>query len=694
MSWSLVGLPELFSGLSFSTLVPIFIGGGIVSAVALALIRRILGMRAALKRGYAGAQLHTQVVKTFSLVTIIPTVVISIFSIAFFYYGIKDWFNERITIVLQESVAVAEAYLAEHERTLRADAGAMANDIARELPLAHANPAMFSEILNSQVALRSLSEAVVLAEHRELARSLLSFSLSFETLPDNVIDAARAGEVVIFKRDDRIFAVVALDAFQETYLVVSRMVDGKILNHIAESEGAARTFEEQKNTINQLQMIFVVVFILVTLMLLLGVIWYGISFASRLAIPLITLAQATERVRAGDYSIQIEDDTDHEEMQMLIRHFNRMTEQLYQQRMELTQATRMLDQRRRFMETVLGGVSAGIIALDTNFVVSLSNISAMHLLGFHHERNMIGQSLRTLVPELSAVLEHAQKYQSTIHQEQVEIRRGNKIMIFQVKISAEMSQSYIEGFIVTLDDITPLIAAQRSAAWSDVARRVAHEIKNPLTPIKLSVDRLRKKFIPEDAVEREAFLRYLETISRHLRDIGRIVEEFSSFARMPAPRFAVVDIKPLLESACFSCETSFPEVRCFFESLESEIFLLCDEAQLSQVMTNLLKNAAESIERREDQSEQGWIHMQCVATPQTWVLTVNDNGVGFPEELIPRIMEPYVTTRSKGTGLGLAIVKKIIEDHKGSITVENREGGGAIVCIIFPRNLAILEKDG
>ncbi len=662
----------------------ITVAGIIAFVIGLAMLRKLLRLRTALKHGYAGSQLQTRVVKTFALVTIIPTIVISLFSIFFFYIGIQDWFNDRITTVLGESAAVAETYLEEHRANLQADAQAMAHDLQRDVHLSLTNPTVFSQILNGQVALRSLNEAVVLQQRQVVARSLLSFSLNFDSLPTEVVTRAREGEVALTERDDRIFAIVAIDPLLESYLVISRLVDSDVMSHLERSRGASQEYSNLKASIEQFQLVFMIAFILVTLVLLFAVILYGIEFASRMTTPLTTVAQATERVRAGDYSIQIEEGTGNEEMDRLIHHFNRMTEQLNTQRLELTQANRMLDQRRRFSETVLSGVTAGVIAIDTTLAISLCNDRALALLGYADEKELVGRSLRSVIPDLSVFLSQVMQSPGEVHEEQVTLKKGEQSVTLQVKVSAEISHQYVEGFIVTLDDITPLISAQRSAAWSDVARRVAHEIKNPLTPIKLSVERLRKKFTPQEEVGAESFNRYLDTITRHLKDIGTIVEEFSSFARMPAPTFEEVALKPMLEKAMFSAETAHSDVEFLLFPSDAEQKIVCDEGLMNQVLTNLLKNAAESIERRTDTSAKGRVEVEYHTQHGVLMLNLHDNGVGFPEQLIHKIMEPYVTTRAKGTGLGLAIVKKIIEDHKGTISLSNAEGGGAVISIMLP----------
>jgi two-component system, NtrC family, nitrogen regulation sensor histidine kinase NtrY len=677
---------------SHEGLIPLIIAA-ITTMIASFLIgRRLLRLRNVLKRGIAGSQLQNKVVKVFSLVTIIPTIIISVFSILFFYYGIKDWFNQSINTVLNESVAVAESYLEEHKTNLRADAMAMAKDLQRELHLAFANPQLFENIVNGQVTVRTLSEAIIMQNQKVIARSNLSFSFIFETIPEHVLENAKGGNVATLEMDDRLFAIVALDPVSNIYLVISRLIDAKVLQHIEESKGAAASYANVSENINNLQILFITGFIFVTIFLLLAVIWYGINFAQRLTIPLITLAQATQRVGEGDYSIQIDNIKDNDEMDMLIAHFNRMTEQLQKQRQELTQATRMLDQRRRFTETILEGVSAGIVALDNNFIITLCNHSALRLLGFKAESELRSKSLAKIIPEFENLLEKVRLNPSEVHQEQVALRHHGINFILQAKVSAESSQAYVEGFIVALDDITPLIAAQRSAAWSDVARRVAHEIKNPLTPIKLSLDRLKKKFEPDTPELKESYHKYIGTISRHIADISRIVEEFSAFARLPAPKMQEINICALLEQAIFSAETMHQQITYGLTTSNPNIMLQVDEVQMSQVFTNLLKNAAESIERLENQYARGQIDVMLRHNDNAVTIDIADNGIGFPPELLPRIMEPYVSTRSKGTGLGLAIVKKIIEDHKGTISLGNRSMGGAIITISLPRPIAINKK--
>ena len=656
----------------------------ILSAVVL---RRVMRLWRSLRRGSAGSQLQSRVVMAFSLVTLLPTLVITVFAGVLFQYGVKAWFDERVSTALEASVTVAEAYLKEHKATLRADAIAMANDLQRDLPLSVLQPKLFGTILNNQVALRELSEALVLRENIPIARSALSFSLMFESLPSELLESARSGEIPIVDRQDRILAVAQIDPVSQTYLIITRLVDPKVLGHVDQARGTVQQYLELKSQIANLQIQFTVIFVLMAGLLLLSVMWYGMLFASRLVVPLSRLINATERVRAGDYSIKLEVGEEEDEISTLIRRFNRMTGQLRTQRDDLTQANRELDQRSRFSEAVLEGVSSGIIALDIDQRVRLHNRAAQQLLQLDKLEDLREMPLSVLLPPFAGILRRAWEDPYHPQQEDITLQQENRTLTLLTRITAELQGGLIEGFVVTFDDISPLLAAQRRAAWADVARRVAHEIKNPLTPITLSAERLRKKFAPSTPEDRESFDRYLDTITRHIRDIGGIVEEFVSFARMPMPKLKPELLQPLLQKAAFSAETAAPGVTVDVRMERDDLLLVCDEGQMNQVFTNLLKNACEAIDRRseeEKKAEAGYIIVDAYTDAGNLLISVSDNGPGLPEDKLDKLTEPYVTTREKGTGLGLAIVKKIVEDHKGSMSLANHPQGGACITLIFP----------
>jgi len=652
--------------------------------------QRMWKMWSALKQGSVGSRLQTRVVTAFSLAVLFPTLAVSIFAALFFHQGITSWFDERVGTALDESIFVAEAYLDEHQETLRADILAMSNDLHRELDLASYNPAMFQKVINTQALLRSLTEAIIFRRDHVLARSRLSFSFTFEQIPENILARARQGEIVIINDSDKIVAIICIDPTSETYLVISRLVDPKVLQHLENAQGAAGEYRNLRQRISDLQFQFSVVFVLVTLLLLSAVIWYGMAFVSRLVVPLSHLIKATEHIRAGDYSIRIDTKTADGELITLIERFNRMAEQLDSNRKDLMFANRQIDERRRFAQAVLEGASAGVIAVNPQDIITLSNRSALRLLKFDETSTIYGQSITSVLPEIGTLLTEAKSKPRKLHQKDIFcLRPDGSNLTLHVRITSEMQGEVVEGYIVTFDDITILVSAQRRAAWADVARRIAHEIKNPLTPIQLSTERLRKKFLPEDAEAQSNFRRYLDTIARHTSDIGSMVDEFVSFARMPTPVFTTIDLSSILDKNVFSTQTAYGHIAYHLHIPSAPISINGDERQIGQALNNLLKNAAEAFEQRKESPEHtphppASVSITLSTQPHFAEITIEDNGNGFPPELMDTIMEPYVTTREKGTGLGLAIVKKTIEDHGGTITLTNRDEGGARIHILLP----------
>jgi len=367
-----------------------------------------------------------------------------------------------------------------------------------------------------------------------------------------------------------------------------------------------------------------------------------------------------------------------DEIANLGRTFNRMISQLDSQRRDLIDANRVADERRRFTEAVLLGVSAGIIAIDAARRITLHNRTAPALLG--REGSMVGETIESVLPDVLALVQQVEKKPESIASGQMAVPVGEKRVMLHVQVTAEQFGQSIESYIVTFDDITELVAAQRSAAWADVARRIAHEIKNPLTPITLSAERIRKKFGPGVAAEeKESFEKYLDTIARHTRDIGRMVEEFVAYARMPTSVMREENLTSIVRKAVFSAQTANPDIAYVQELPEQPVPLLCDEGQLGQALLNILKNAAEALEGRDGRR----ITIRLRVEANAISLSIEDNGAGFPPDKIAKLTEPYVTTRSKGTGLGLAIVKRTVEEHKGTLTLSNAESGGARVVMLF-----------
>ena len=651
----------------------------------------------ALKRGSVGSRLQTRIVLIFSLITMIPTSTVAIFSALFLNAGIEAWFSERVNTGLEESVAVAEAYLSEHRNLIRADARAMANDIDRALYEGLKKPSALNQIVSGQAALRSLTEAVILQRGQVLAQTSLSFSLAFEGLPAQTMEMADSGQMVVIADDDKIRAVIKLKSLPDSFLIVGRLIDERVVKHMENTQAAVNEYRQVKSKLSNIQIQFSSMFILVALLLLLAAIWYGMYFAARLVVPISHLIEAAERVRAGDYATRVGEGPKDDELATLGRAFNRMTNQLASQRRDLMKANRQLDSRRRFSEAVLAGVSAGVIALDNNRLITLHNRSALKLLRFAEDKHLEELDIAEVLPEVLPQLEQVMAQPDQLAQADVTVQRNEKQLTLHVRIAAQVFDGELESFILTFDDITPLVSAQRSAAWADVARRVAHEIKNPLTPIQLSAERLKRKYAKQiDESERDNFTKYTETIIRHVGDIGRMVEEFVRFARLPAPVFTRENIGDLLTKTVFSEETAHSRLSYVVDLPEEEIFADVDASQIRQVITNLVKNAAEAIESQKGEKgkEGGRIIVSAAAQDGHCIIEVKDNGNGFPTDQMHQLLEPYVTTRVKGTGLGLAIVKKILEDHHGRVELDNRPEGGALVRLVLPLDLSAKKLAG
>ncbi|MEQ1705565.1 MAG: PAS domain-containing sensor histidine kinase [Rickettsiales bacterium] len=667
---------------------------GLFALIIAIIATRIFWLWRTIRAGSSGTKLQKRIVLMFSLVTISPAIVVSIFSALFFNLGIQTWFNERVQRTVEESRVVAEAYLAEHKENIRADAIAMAGDLSHVTDLIMSNPAEFNRTVATQSALRELTEAVVIQHNRIIAQGRFSFALAFETLPQDLIERAAGDEVVIMTNEtDRVRALIKIPGIVDSYLIVGRLVDGKVVDHMQNAQGAVSEYNNLKNQMDRFQITFSMVFVALALLLLICSVWYGMVFASSLIRPIRYLVQASERVRGGDFSARIEDDSSKDEFGTLSRSFNRMTEQLEAQRSELMYANRRLDERRRFTETVLSGVSAGVVALDSNKNVTLYNRSSVAILNRINKILVEGENISNFLPEIEELLTKAESLFTDVEEGTVILVDSERTITLHARVTVEHVGNEIEGFIVTFDDITQLVVAQRTAAWADVARRVAHEIKNPLTPIQLSAERIKRKYLKFISEDEENFIKYTDTITKHVADIGKMVDEFVSFAKMPATRFMDEDIMALVKKSVFSAQIACPNYDFQLSLPDNPVLFRCDERQMTQVMTNLLKNAAEAIDECDNRDSKGRIKVTVEQDSERLNITVEDNGSGFGTSDINKMLEPYVTTRSKGTGLGLSIVKKIVDDHNGLINIENVDGGGAKVTLSFLQHCDIRATD-
>jgi two-component system nitrogen regulation sensor histidine kinase NtrY len=667
---------------------------GFMALLGAIVAQRIYSIWMKRRRNQAGSRLHVRMVSMFTLLAVAPALLVAMFAAIFFYFGVEAWFSQHVRTSLNESLEVAQAYLEEHKQVLRADALAMANDLNRQAVALSQNQVRFAQAVSTQAYIRKLTEVIVFdGSGKILARSGLSFALSLEPITPDMISHARKGDValIVNDSDDRVRALVRLDNFVDTYLFVGRPVEPVVLNHMATTQQAVSEYKQLEGKRFGLQVTISLIFVAVAVLLLLAAVWFGMNFASRLVKPISDLINATDRVRGGDLGarVAVAEREGDDELDLLSRAFNRMTSQLEAQRADLIDANYQLDFRRRFTEAVLSGVSAGVIGLDPEGRINLMNAPAAAFFALEKPEAMNGHPMTELSPEIQAVL-YAIPSGIRLTEEQVEIRRaGQPTRTLLVRVSSELAGSEIHGYVVTFDDVSDLVSAQRKAAWADVARRIAHEIKNPLTPIQLSAERLRRKYAHEIQTDPEVFITCTDTIVRHVEDIGRMVDEFSAFARMPAPTIKPHELRELCRQMVFLQSTGRADVRYTQEMPAEPLVAECDARQIAQALTNMLKNAVEAIDSRvmpfEGGLPQGEILVRLTATGDNVRLDVEDNGRGLPIEERNSLTEPYVTTRSKGTGLGLAIVKKIMEDHNGQLALSDRAKGGAVVSLIWPR---------
>lgn len=676
---------------------------------------RVVRIISARVSGTAGAKLHARMVTMFAIVAVMPAIIVAVFAAVTLNRGLDTWFGERVQLIISNAQTVAEAYLTEHDHVLRGDVLAMANDLDRASAFIDENPQRFQQILMAQAALRALPAALIINKEGRILHEALAPVSPAITLPTpEQFAAADKGGAVLSTEGERnqIRALVRLSAIPDSYLYVARFVDARVLEHLAQTRAAVNEYQSLETRRITFQVTFVLIYVAVALVTLLAAIWLGLWAANRLVDPISRLVQASERVSSGDLTAHVNVVGTGDELDTLSNSFNRMTSQLAAQRNELIEANKLLDARRQFTEAVLSGVSAGVIGLDRDGIVNHANRTALRFFGTS-ESEMIGRNLGVAIPEMSGVISQAQSNPERLVQDQVALFREGQERTLNVRVTNEVTASGLGGLVLTFDDITELVRAQRTSAWADVARRIAHEIKNPLTPIQLSAERLRRKYGREITTDPEIFEQCTATIIRQVNDIGRMVDEFSSFARMPTATMKPVGIGEIVRQAVFLQRVAYPDINYRLAMPDEEVILDCDSRLVSQALINILKNAAEAI-RGQDTDEtkidqhaprekiiQGQIEVALREDGTNVYLSVTDSGCGLPETDRTRLTEPYMTTRAKGTGLGLAIVNKVMEDHGGTLSLADApsaEGweSGARVTLTFPmrshgNNAAVIE---
>ncbi len=651
----------------------------------------------------AGARLHARLVGMFGIIAVVPTIFVAVFAVVTLNMGVEQWFSPNVRNAINNSIAVAKRYVDDHEDSLTHDAFAIATSIQQDPQLFDQDKRVRPEFLFTQLGDltkdRGLQAAYIFDSHGQLLGSTKQRGIP-DTKPPTPADIAQAsGGTIVIDANTNIGvmrALIRLQALNDAYLLVLRKIDPTVFAYYQRSTAAALEYKKLDHNRSEVQIGFAELYGMLSLLILLAAIWLGLYAANRLVRPISQLIDASERVSSGDLRAQVAVERDDDEVGILGRAFNRMTSQLQAQRNELVDASHQIDMRRRFTEAVLAGVSAGVIGLDGEGQINIINRAAARLLSVTPDE-MEGRHYSEAVPELAALIRKALSEPVGRSSGEASIKRGGKTRNLSVQVGSEKGGGEA-GFIVTFDDITDLVSAQRTAAWADVARRIAHEIKNPLTPIQLSAERLKRKYGGEITTDPEIFNQCVDTIVRQVGDIGRMVDEFSSFARMPSPIIRLENVQELIQQAVFLQRVAAPQITFDTQAPAEIVHVECDGRLVAQALTNVVKNATEAIAAREATGDDtpGTIHVWLGTDGERALLRVIDNGIGLPNEHRHRLTEPYVTTRAKGTGLGLAIVRKIFEDHGGELAITDRadDQPGAEVRIWLPLKQKIARETG
>lgn len=676
--------------------------------------KRLVELWVERRRGAAGSRLHIQIAALFAFVAMTPGICVTIFSALFFDVGVKTWFSEPVRHALKESHDVAEAYVTENCRVVIQEAVNIKEQLAPNIYALQEMPDMLSHFLTELSEQKKLDEALVFDSRGEiLARSTLTFTLEFENLLPKAFEQAKSGEVTVFRSEnnDRVRVLLKIDDDSDLFLYIGKMIDPEVLKHVIQTKSGIQEYQRLDAQLSGLQITFIMLFGVVAFLLLLASIWAGLTVANLFVRPISRLIVAAEEVTQGNLEVQVRAEGSlNNELGNLAHAFNRMIRQLSSQRLDLIKASVQIDQRRQFMEAVLSRISAGVISVDKAGIITLINRRAQELLCFPQVNNLQeieSEHLEEVAPELYNLLKDYNKAGEEVCSRQITIHRNGMVRILQSVIVLDLSERKRSGYILTFDDVTPFIMAQKKAAWSDVARKIAHEIKNPLTPIQLAAERLKRKYLDEIHSDPQTFQRCIDTIIRQVSQIGKLVTEFSNFARMPEPVLRSENVVELVKQAIFLQRQAHRNISFDFflksdRPDQEEIVVNCDALQMGQVMTNLLQNAINALTLEEFINKKVKKNELLVDKPpfpscQIRVIiekidtkcriTIEDNGPGFPLEGRERLTEPYYTTHEKGTGLGLAIVAKIVDDHRGKLELGDSTLGGAKVVIEIPISL-------
>jgi two-component system, NtrC family, nitrogen regulation sensor histidine kinase NtrY len=636
------------------------------------IVREVWLVLQARRAGRAGARLHIRIVGLFAIIAAVPAILVAIVASVTLDRGLDRLFSARTRAVVQNSLIVAEAYLHDHAQIVRSDIMVMAFDIARDQPVFKQDREKLGKFLTFQASVRGLGAAIVLDKNLDVvARADVKSNITFALPPRDALPhmSDKEPQIVLLPDTSYVAAVIKLQKYDDYYLYITRLLDPRVVPQIQATRASASEYAAIEARRLGVQVAFALMYTVIALIVLLSAVWIGLNFANVLVAPIRRLIGAANLVSTGNLFVRVPVRESEGDLARLGETFNRMTAELRSQRDDIMRARDVMDSRRRFTEAVLAGASAGVIGVDGKGCVSILNRSAEKLIGCS-EAEALGRPLTEAFPELADIVAAAQTGVRT--QDQVTIMRNGRERNLSVRITSEQSGESEHGNVVTLDDITELVAAQRTSAWADIARRIAHEIKNPLTPIQLSAERLRRKYGKQIGEDNGVFEQCTDTIVRQVDDIRRMVDEFSRFARTPKPVIAADDMADTVRQAVFLMRVGNAEIDIDADIAEDPMPACFDRRLISQALTNLIKNAGEAVAASPlPPPGRGSIRVYAAREGDNIALDVVDNGIGLPKENRNRLLEPYVTTREKGTGLGLAIVGRILEEHGGGIDLHD-----------------------
>ena len=660
---------------------------------------RILYVLSQRRSRLAGSKLHFRLASVFTTMSLLPTITVAVFATISINLGLEAWFSERVQSVVGASLSAARSYVDEQQIALVEDISSVADDLLnfKRNKTFIENDELRNELANRQLELqRGLKEAFILDGSGNIElRGERSYLFDFEKPDQQDLNLAVSDVLLIDDFDNNeLRALVYLEGFGDRFLYVTREVDGKLFNLLDETQKTAVLYQQMESDRTAFLLNFAVLYFALALLLIVSSVLFALWFAERLSKPIGRLAAAANRVGAGELTTQVIEDEGDDEIAQLGRYFNQMTKQLKRQRDTLIENTEHIEERTRLFDSVLSSVTSGVIVLDPDGIINFANNSAKTLLNYESQ-DITNNLLSDIFPELINLFKSLKDTGADNLQSEIKLVQATGLENFLVRMATMNEDEKLKGYVVAFDDITKLVSAQRSAAWGDVARRIAHEIKNPLTPIQLSAERIRKKFSPLLGSDSDTLQQMVEVITRQTEDIRRIVDEFSKFARMPEVKRKNEDICALITSIITLQQAGQPLVTINLSKPKNPIVISIDATLINQAITNIIKNAGEAIDARKKEGLanydiNGVINVMIKENAESVVIDISDNGVGWPEDR-SRLFEPYVTTRDKGTGLGLAIVKKIVEEHGGVMRLEdsnpseNSEIVGACISIDLPK---------